>query len=178
MHVSQQRVRSSGQNRARLNQNAGWVSPSIPQASKCKQGIVLHAEVERLFLFPAAPPFEKPVGREQAPTVQEGISEGGLTRNRFRAGIDRLESDTGVCGPGRNQAPASDRKVSLRSRLIPANYSDRLRRGNIVTRLPIDLVLGLKVFLDHLLASGQTVAATHLAPLRSSNNVMETDGST
>src|SRR5271165_1343164 len=107
MHVLQQRVRSSGQNRARLNQSAGRVSPSIPQASKCKQGIVLHAEVEGLFLFPAAPPFEKAVGRKQAPTAQEGISEGGLNRDRLRTGVDRLESDTGVCGPGRNQAPAS-----------------------------------------------------------------------
>src|SRR5271165_2554864 len=154
MHVLQQRVRSSGQNRARLNQSAGRVSPLIPQTSKCKQGIVLHAEVERLFLFPAAPPFEKPVGREQAPTVQEGISEGGLTRNRFRAGVDRLESDTGVCGPGRNQAPASDRKVSLRSRWIPANNSDRLRRGNVVARFPIDLAICLEIFLNQLLASG------------------------
>ena len=54
------------------------VSPSIPQTGKCKQGIVLHAEVEGLFLFPASPPFEKPVGRKQAPTAHEGISEGGL----------------------------------------------------------------------------------------------------
>src|SRR5208283_1635736 len=52
-------------------------------------------------------PFEKTVGRKQAPTAQKGISEGGLTHDRLRTGVDRLEADTGVCGPGRNQAPAS-----------------------------------------------------------------------
>jgi hypothetical protein len=77
MYVRQQRVRSSGQNRARLNHSTGRVSPSIPQPGKGKQGIVLHAEVEWLFLFTASPPFEKPIGRKQAPTTHEGISERG-----------------------------------------------------------------------------------------------------
>jgi len=52
-------------------------------------------------------PFEKAVGRKQASTAHEGIAEGGLIRYRLRARIDRLEADAGVCGPGRNQAPAS-----------------------------------------------------------------------
>ena len=177
MHVRQQRVWSGGQNRARLNHRAARVSPSIPQTGKGKQGIVLHSEVEGLLLFPASPPFEKPVGRKQAPTAHEGIPECGLIRDRLRAGIDCLESDTGVRGPGRNQAPASQREVPLRLGWILANDSDRLRRGDVVARLPIDLVLGLEVFLDQLLASGQTIAATHLPLLRSSNNVMELDES-
>src|SRR5664279_3550437 len=67
--------------------------------------------------------------------------------------------------------------MPLRFRWILANDSDRLRGRDIVARLPIDLVLGLKVFLDHLLASGQTIAATHLPLLGSSNNVMVTDES-
>src|SRR5271169_3717391 len=50
----------------------------------------------------------------------------------------------------------------LRPRWILTNYSDRLRRGDIVARLPIDLVICLEIFLDHLLASGQTIAATPL----------------
>src|ERR1039457_859206 len=77
-------------------------------------------------------PFEKPVGRKQTSTAHEGIPEGGLTRDRFRAGIGRLESDTGVRGPGRNQAPASQREMSLRLGRILANDSDRLRRGDVV----------------------------------------------
>src|ERR1017187_8134002 len=56
---------------------------------------------------------------------------------------------------------------------ILANDSDRLRRGDVVARLPIDLVFGFEVFLDQLLAPGQTVAATHFPILRSSNNVTE-----
>ena len=69
--------------------------------------MVLHAEVKGLFVSSTRPPFEKPVGRKQAPAAHECISERGLTRDRFRAGIDRLEADTGVCGAGRNQAPVS-----------------------------------------------------------------------
>src|SRR6516164_10627919 len=102
MYVHQQRVWSCGQDRARLNHTAGRVSPSIPQTGKCKHGIILHAEVKGLFLFPALPPFEKPIGRKQAPTAHEGISEGGLSPDRLRTGVDRLESDTRVYGPGRN----------------------------------------------------------------------------
>src|SRR5271157_4917528 len=118
-------------------------------------------------------PLKKTVRRKQAPTAREGIAEGGLTRDRLRARIDRLEADTGVAGPGRNQAPASQREVPLRCRWILANNSDGLRRGDVVARLPIDLVISLEVFCDQLLASGQTIAATHLSLLRSSNNVME-----
>jgi len=62
----------------------------------------LHPEVEWLFLSPAAPPLKKTVSRKQAPTAREGITEGGLTRYRLRARIDRLEADTGVAGPGRD----------------------------------------------------------------------------
>src|SRR5271165_10917 len=118
-------------------------------------------------------PLEKAISRKQAPTAREGIAEGGLTRDRLRARIDRLEADTGVAGPGRYQAPASQRKVPLRCRWILANNSDGLRRSDVVARLPIDLVVGVEVFCDQLLASGQTIAATHLSLLRSSNNVME-----
>ena len=143
-----------------LNRATSRVSPSIPKTRKRKQGIVLHSEVERLFLFPAAPPFEKSVGGKQAPATHEGVPEGGLIRDRFCSGIDRLESDTGVRGPGRNQAPASQREVPLRLGWILTNDSDRLRRGDIVAWLPIDFVLGLEVFLDQLFASGQTIATT------------------
>src|SRR5208283_28975 len=124
-------------------------------------GIVLHPEVKRLLLSSAPRPLEETVRRKQAPAAHEGISKGGLTRDRLRARIDRLDADTGVAGPGRNQAPASQREVSLRSRWILPNDTYRLRRCDIVARLPIDLVVGLEVFLDQLLASGKTIAATH-----------------
>src|SRR5271157_1734589 len=52
-------------------------------------------------------PLKEPVGRKQAPTANEGIPERGFVGDRLRAGIDGLKSDTGVGGPGRNQAPAS-----------------------------------------------------------------------
>jgi hypothetical protein len=55
---------------------------------------------------------------------------------------------------------------------ILANNSDRLRRGDVVPRLPIDLVIGLEVFRDQLLAFGQTIAATHLPLLRTNSNLM------
>src|SRR5271157_4645529 len=77
-------------------------------------------------------PFEKAISRKQAPAAREGIAEGGLTRDRLRACLDRLESNTGVCRPRRNQAPASQREVPLRSRWILANNSDGLRRGDVV----------------------------------------------
>jgi len=44
-------------------------SPSITQTGKCKQGIVPHAEVEGLFLFPATPPFDKPVDETVFSTI-------------------------------------------------------------------------------------------------------------
>ena len=47
----------------------------------------MHSEVEGLFLVRAAPPFEKAVGRKQASTAQEGISEGRLVGNRLRPRI-------------------------------------------------------------------------------------------
>src|SRR5271157_3588853 len=149
------------------------VSPSIPQPGKYKQGTVVHPEVERLLFFPAARPLKNPVRRKQAPTACEGIAEGGLARDRFGACIDCLEADAGVRGPGRNQAPASQREVTLRCRWILPNDTYWLRGCNVVARLPIDLVVGVEVFGDQLLASGKTIAATHLSLLRSSNNVME-----
>src|SRR5271166_2429896 len=93
-------------------------------------------------------PFEKPVGWQQAPAAHEGISKGGLNHNRLRTGVDRLESDSGACGPGRNQAPASQREVPLWFRWILTDDSDRLRWRDVVPRLPIDLVLGLEIFLN------------------------------
>ncbi len=125
MDVRQQRVRSGGQNRASLNQTTARVFPSIPKTGKGKQGIVLHSEVEGLLLFAASHPFEKPVGRQQATAAHEGIAKGGLTRDRFRAGIDRLESNAGVRGPGRNQAPVSYREMPLRPGWILTNDSNR-----------------------------------------------------
>jgi hypothetical protein len=95
--------------RNRIEQMVEWgEGEEDPDSYRQTQtGIVLHAEVEGLFLFPAAPPFEKAVGRKQAPTAHKGIPERRLTRHRLRARIDRLKADSGVCGPGRNQAPAS-----------------------------------------------------------------------
>src|SRR5271167_1017924 len=133
----------------------------------------MHPEVEGLFSFPSSHPFEEAVCGKQAPTANEGIAERWLICNRLRAGVDCLEADAGVRGPGRNQAPASQREVPLRCRWILANNSDRLRRGDVVARFPIDLVVGVEVLRDQLLASGKTIAATHLSLLRSSNNVME-----
>src|SRR5271157_5531567 len=83
------------------------VSPSIPQPGKYKQGTVVHPEVERLLFSPPVRPLKKTVRRKQAPAACEGIAEGGFICHCLRAGIDRLESNTGVCRPGRNQAPAS-----------------------------------------------------------------------
>ena len=128
--------------------NANRESSCIPKWNGC-------------FSFSPSPPLKKPVSRKQAPTAHEGISEGGLTRDRLRACIDCLEADTGVAGPGRNQAPASQREVPLWSRWILPNDTYGLRRGDVVARLPIDLVVGVEVFRDQLLASGQTIAATH-----------------
>ena len=95
----------------------------IPDAGKGKQPIVLHSEVERLFLSAASPPFEKPVRGKQAPAAHEGFSEGGVSRDRFSAGVDRLVSDAGVRGPGWNQAQRASEKCRFgldgSGRMIP-----------------------------------------------------------
>ena len=132
MYAGQQCVCGGCQYRARLNRCAVRICPLIPKSGESKQGIVLHSEVEGLLLFSSSRPFEKAVGRQQAPAAHEGISKGGLTRHCFRSGIDRLESDAGVRGPGRNEAPASQREMPLRPGSILTNDSDRLRRGDVV----------------------------------------------
>src|SRR5208337_189801 len=138
--------------------NANRESSCIPKWNGC-------------FSLPLCDHSKKTVRRKQAPAAREGIAEGGFISHRLRAGIDCLEADAGVAGPGRNQAPASQREVPLRCRWILANNSDGLRRGDVVARLPIDLVVGVEVFCDQLLASGQTIAATHYWLLESNSKV-------
>src|SRR5271169_4881094 len=51
--------------------------------------------------------------------------------------------------------------MAFRLRPILPDDANALRRSNVVPGLPIDLVGGVEVLLDQLLASGKAVAATH-----------------
>ena len=51
-------------------------------------------------------PFEEGVGQDEAATSGDGVAKGRFFGNGFGAGVDALDTDLGILGPGRDQAPA------------------------------------------------------------------------
>jgi len=81
-------------------------APAVPEPSHAKGFMVRPLESPRDFAAAPGFPFEKGVGRDEAAAVEEGVAKGRLFRNGFGSGVDALEADLWILGPGGNQAPA------------------------------------------------------------------------
>jgi len=80
--------------------------PAVPQAGHAKGFVVWPLKSPRNFAAAPGFPFKKGVGRDQAAAVDERVTKSRLFRSGFGAGVDALEADLGIFGPGGNQAPA------------------------------------------------------------------------
>src|ERR1019366_1775257 len=106
-------------------------------------------------------PFIKPVCRYEASAILEGFAESRFVGDRFGTGIGHLIANACLLRPVRDQTPANLGELTAWSRGILAYDADVLGRGDVVARLPIDLVGCLEVFFDQLLAFRQAVATAH-----------------
>ncbi len=79
-------------------------------------------------------PFVEPVGHDEAPTLLEGRTEGGLGIDRLDASINARGTDLGILRPAWNQSPLCLEEFPL---IAVAHAHDVLRRGDVVGRQPL-----------------------------------------
>ena len=80
--------------------------PAVPQTGHAKGFVVRPLEPPGNFAAAPGFPFQKGVGRDEAAASGERVTKSRLFRNGFGAGVDALEADLGIFGPGGDQAPA------------------------------------------------------------------------
>lgn len=89
-------------------------APAVPEPSHAKGFMVRPLESPRDFAAAPSFPFEKGVGRDQAAASDERIAKSRFFRNGFGSGVDALEADLGIFGPGGDQAPAEFGDLEVR----------------------------------------------------------------
>src|SRR5262249_693794 len=103
------------------------------------------------------------VGRNQTPTKSQRISESGLRACSLRSGIDCSCSNRSVFCPTGDESPPHQRDYADGLFGLLANKWDKLRRSDVVARVPVLVPrVGVEVFLDDLLSAGESIATTHL----------------
>ena len=95
----------AGEDRESFQRALGGV-PAVPQTGHAKGFVVWPLKSPRDLAAALGFPFEKGVGRDEAAAPDERVTKSRLFRNGFGAGVDALEADLGIFGPGGNQSPA------------------------------------------------------------------------
>src|SRR5947209_18932478 len=89
-------------------------TPPVPQPRETEGSPVAHAKVEGLLPAAARPlPFIRAVRGDDAPASPEGLAEGRLLRGRFAARVDEPGAHGIVLGPGRDQSPLEQYRLTL-----------------------------------------------------------------
>src|SRR5262249_53226098 len=105
--------------------------PALPQTGDSEGNLALEADAVGLLAPVDLLPLVKAVRNDQAPPRPEGTAKGGLRRRRLRAGVRQAIPDGGIVGPGWNQAPAQESKLSTFTPWLLPHHGDRLRGGNV-----------------------------------------------
>jgi hypothetical protein len=104
------------------------------------------------------------IGRDQAAALLECSAEGGLCGSFLGAGIDGVQADARIFGPGRHQPPAHDGSLALTAVPAESNYRLKALRGGVPGGCPAHLFeIHLKPFSQQFLRGFSGVAATHRA---------------
>jgi hypothetical protein len=156
------RVRSRGQDRARLKYSAGRAARAIPEAGEREQVAVVHLEAEWLLCLACPLPFIEAIGGDEAAARSERFAEGGKRARRFRSGVNHPRCARAVLRPRRNEAPADKRQVTHWLLRVLADDRNRLRRSEVVPRTPVALprIRG-EVLFEELLPPRQSIVSAH-----------------
>ena len=141
----------TGEDRESFQRALGGV-PAVPQAGHAKGFVVWPLKAPWDFAAALGFPFKKGVGRNETATLGEGLAKGRLLRHGLSPGVDALEADLGIFGPGGNQSPAEfgDFKVGGASPddggavggpddgLVPAAFTISTALDNLVTLDMVD----------------------------------------
>ena len=80
--------------------------PAVPQTGHAKGFLIRPLKPPRNLAAALGFPFQKGVGWDEASAVKKRFAKSRLFRNSFGAGVDALDADLGILGPGGDQAPA------------------------------------------------------------------------
>lgn len=161
MHIGQQGVRRSRQNRAGFNNFAQRILPAIPDSGEGEDRIVGHAKMEWLLCLAFLLLFVKAVSRDQAAAILERLPKSWFFGNGLGSGINHFVPDVGILRPERNQPPPDNREVANRAFLVLPHHGDPLRRGDVIPGRPLDLLGNLEVLGDLFVGSGKPESSAH-----------------
>ena len=135
--------------------------PGLPQAGEGERLARCRMHVERPLAVAGFLPFVEAVSRNEATPPFHGGAVGRFVADGFAARVDQQREGLGILDPGRQQAPAHQREPAFA--VDQAHDGDRLRRGDIVARREIGLLLVAKQRPQRFRIGDDRIAAAHFS---------------